>query len=130
MLVNQQALSFQSVNGQKIPDEGPKSITVPLDFSLGTTFTLDLQNIMQRGFMSMVQGLYLDNSLGGSTLSVTFGSTNQNIKIAPNRQGYRMVLCPNPVNNITFFSTSGVAVSVNLLNFPVTNSDWPAITGA
>lgn len=130
MLVNQQGLSFQNVNGQKIPEEGPRSVSVPLDFSLGTTLTLDLQNLMSRGFMSMIQGLFLDNSNGGTTLTVSFGGSGQQIKIAPNRQGYRMVLCPNPVNSITFFSTAGVLLAVQLLNFPVTNSDWPAITGA
>jgi hypothetical protein len=130
MMVNQQALSFHNVNGQKIPDEGPKSVGVPLDFSATDTYTLDLQNVIQRGFMSMVQGVYIDNSLNGSTLSISFGGTSQVIKIAPNRQGYRMVLCPNPANQIVFFTTGGVALNVQLLNFPVTNSDWPAITGA
>jgi hypothetical protein len=130
MILNQQALSAQSVNGQKIPDEGPKSIAVPLDFSQATTFTLDLQNLMQRGFISMIQGVFLDNSANPATLAISFNGAGQTIKIAPNRQGYRIVLCPNPVNSIVFSSTGGVAVSVNLLNFPVTNSDWPAITGA
>jgi hypothetical protein len=78
----------------------------------------------------MIQGIFLDNSANGTTLAVSFEGAGQVIKIAPNRQGYRIVLCPNPVNQITFTSTGGVAVSVNLLNFPVTNSDWPAITGA
>jgi hypothetical protein len=130
LIINQQGLSTQSVNAQKIPDEGPKSIAIPLDFSQGTQYTLDLQNLIQRNFISMIQGIFLDNSANNATLSVQFASTGQTIKIAPNRQGYRIVLCPNPVNSITFTSTGGVAVSVNLLNFPVTNSDWPAITGA
>jgi len=130
MIVNQQALSFQSVNAQKIPDEGPKSVSVPLDFSQSTVYTLDIQNLIQRSFITMVQGVFLDNSANGSTLEISFGSSGQNIKIAPNRQGYRIVLCPNPANQIVFTSTGGVSVTVILLNFPVTNSDWPAITGA
>lgn len=129
-MINQQGLSVQSVNAQKIPDEGPKSIAVGLDFSLDTQFTLDLQNLIQRNFISMVQGVFLDNSANGSQLEVKFAGTGQSIKIAPNRQGYRIVLCPNPVNSIAFSSTGGVPVTVILLNFPVTNSDWPAITGA
>lgn len=130
MIISQQGLSTQSVNAQKIPDEGPKSIALTLDFSQATQYTLDLQNLIQRNFISMIQGIFLDNSANGSTLAVSFEGAGQTIKIAPNRQGYRIVLCPNPVNQITFTSTGGVAVSVNLLNFPVTNSDWPAITGA
>jgi hypothetical protein len=130
MILSQQGLSTQSVNAQKIPDEGPKSIAVLLDFSQGTQFTLDLQNLIQRNFISMIQGIFIDNSANGSTLAVSFGGAGQSIKIAPNRQGYFIVLCPNPVNQIVFTSTGGVAVSVNLLNFPVTNSDWPTITGA
>jgi hypothetical protein len=130
MILNQQSLSTQSVNAQKIPDEGPKSIALSLDFSQATQYTLDLQNLIQRNFISMIQGIFLDNSANPATLSVQFAGTGQTIKIAPNRQGYRIVLCPNPVNSIAFTSTGGVPVSVNLLNFPVTNSDWPAITGA
>jgi hypothetical protein len=130
MQINAQSLSFQNVNGQKIPAEGAKSITISLDFSKANIYTLDLQNLIQRGFMSMVQGMFMDNSNGGTTLGVSFGGTGQAVKIAPNRQGYRVVLCPNPANSIQFVSNSGVQVSITLLNFPVTNSDWPAITGA
>jgi len=130
MQINQVGLSVQSVNAQKIPEEGAKSIAVALDFSTQTQYTLDLQNLIQRNFISMIQGIFLDNSANGSTLEVSFGGSGQNMKIAPNRQGYRMVLCPNPANQIAFTSTGGVPVTVILLNFPVTNSDWPTITGA
>lgn len=128
--VDTSQLSVQSVNAQMIPDEGPKSISVGLDFSLFSSYTLDLSNFIQRNRISMIQGVFMDNSGGGSTLEIDFSNTGQKMKIAPNRQGYRMVLCPNPANNITFTSTAGVPLTVILLNFPVTNSDWPAITGA
>lgn len=127
--VNQQALSFFDVNGQMVPCEGPRAVPIDLDFTTDTECTLLLQNMQSRNFISMIQAVYIDNSGNTAPMSVRFPSTGQNITIAPNRQGYFIVLCPNPPQ-INFVSTGGVAVRVLLLNFPVTNSDWPCVTGA
>lgn len=127
--INADALAFRSVNGQKVPAEGPRAIPIPLDFSIVPEYDLDLQGLISRNFISMIQAIYLDNSGNAASMSVYFPNTNQTVTIAPNRQGYRSVLCPNPAK-MSFLSQGGVLVNVELLNYPVTNSDWPCITGA
>lgn len=127
--INVGSLPFYLVQGLMVPEEGPRAVPLLLDFSAAGEYDINLQNVQSRNFISLVQALYLDNSAGGTPLTVNLPNTGQNIIIAPNRQGYRMVLCPNPAM-LRFISASGVIVPVFILNFPVTNADWPCNTGA
>jgi len=127
--INQQALTFQTVNCQTVPPEGPRTVPLILDFSQTSTYSLSLQNMMSRNFISMIQGIFVDNSANGSPIQINVPTTGQTLQVAPNRQAYLVLLCPNPVS-LNFSSNGGIAVNVTLLNFPVTNHEWPAITGA
>lgn len=126
---NQQSLTFYTVNGQMLPPEGPRAVPLLLDFSQTQEYDLNLQNMQSRNFLSMVQSVFVDNSNNASPLSIAFPNTGQTIKLAPGRQGYFVVLCPNP-SSVSFISAGGVVVTVFLLNYPVTNHDWPSYTGA
>jgi hypothetical protein len=121
--LDQSQLRTVSINGQQVPCEGPRVVPVALDFSLTTEYDLQLQNFEARNFISMIQGLFIDNSLSASPLSIVFENSGQTIKIAPGHQAYKAVLCPNPAF-ISFLSEGGTSVKVLLLNFPVTNDDW------
>ena len=128
--VDTSQLNVQSVNAQMIPDEGAKSIAVGLDFSTQTSYTLDLSNFIQRNRISLIQGLFMDNSAGSTTLEVSFPSTrseHQNGTQSP-RVPYRAV--PEPSQRYFVHFNVGSSLTVILLNFPVTNADWPTITGA
>lgn len=127
--INANQLAFYAVQCLTVPAEGPRAIPLALDFSSAGTYSLNLQNFEARNFISQIQSMYLDNSANTASLTVSFPGTNQQITIAPNRQGYFMVACPNPAS-ITFSSAGGVLVNVQLYNFPQTNNDWPCITGA
>ena len=127
--IDQTQLAFYAVNSMRVPAEGPKAVPITLDFSLTTIYTLNLQNMQSRNFLSMVQSLYIDNSGNTAPIVVTFPGTQQNITLAAGRQMYVTVLCANPAS-MQFVSTGGVLVYVALLNFPVSNSSWPSYTGA
>lgn len=101
-----------------MPAKGPKSCAVALDFATSQTWDLDYSNLGARGFLDMVQSMWVDNSLSGAVLTITIPGSNQTIKYPANTQGYITVLVPNPIK-ISFSSTGGVAVQVILLNFPV-----------
>lgn len=127
--INTANLSYYSVQNLQIPAEGPKAIPLTLDFSVAASYTLNLQNVEARTYISQVQSVYLDNSDNTASLTVSMPGTNQKITITPNRQGYFNVSCPNPVVMV-FTSQGGVVVQVQLFNFPQINHDWPTITGA
>lgn len=127
--VNQQQAGFYSVNGQQVPPEGPRAVPLVLDFSLTTEYDLNLQNMESRNFITMIQSMFIDNSQSQVPFMVSFPNTGQTIQVAPNRQGYFQVLCPNPAS-MSFLSNGGAVVKVQLLNFPVSQHEWPCITGA
>lgn len=101
-----------------MPEEGPKCIPIPLDFSVATVYTLDYMNFQQLGRFSMLQTVYVDNSLNAAKLNITIPALNQVLKIPAGVQGYFPILCPNPIK-LSFDSTGGVLCQVILLNFPI-----------
>ena len=122
--LDQTALQYQPVNNQEVPQEGPKAIPLKLDFSKATEYDLDLQNLQERGFIAMVQTIYIDNSAAASPTSAVFNTTNQNVTAAPATQGYYSVLCPNPPR-MKFLNTSGAdQVVVFLINVPIAGVVW------
>lgn len=123
MNLNASNLQFSTVKGLAVPAEGPRAVPLTLDFSAAAQYTLNLQNTQARDYISMVQAVYLDNSANASPLTVTFPASGQSITIAPNRQGYFSVLCPNPAQ-LVFSSAGTVLCTAILLNFPVTDADW------
>lgn len=127
--INQKKLAFFSVNGQLVASEGPRAVPLLLDFSTNIEYDIDLQNVEARSFISMIQSVFVDNSGSTQPVSIIMQNTGQTIIVAPNRQGYFTVLCPNP-SRMSFISTGGIMLRIFLLNFPVTNGDWPSITGA
>ena len=101
-----------------MPAEGPKAIPIPLDFSAFTDYAIDYSNQQKLGFLSMVQTVWVDNSLNAAVLNITIPATQQILKIPAGVQGYFTVLCPNPCK-MSFNSTGGVKCQVTLLNFPI-----------
>lgn len=101
-----------------MPPEGPKCIPITLDFSAATSYALDYSNMQQRGFLAMLQTIWVDNSLSATVFSITIPATNQVIKVPAAVQDYFAVMCPNPIK-ISFASAGGVVVQIILVNFPV-----------
>ena len=120
--LNQQVTSYFSVQGLQVPPEGPKAIPLILDFSVTNEYDLNLQNMVQRNFISQVQALWVDNSANASSLTINFPGL-QSVIIGGGRQGYVNVLCPNPPV-MSFVSAGGVISKIVLLNYPVTNATW------
>ncbi len=129
MQVNVAALQFTTVQNLGVPPEGPKAAPLTLDFSQTSSYQLNFQSIIDQNYVSVIQAMYIDNSLNPQPLSITMQGSNQTITIAPGRQAYLNVLAPYPVQ-VSFSTTGVILVRISLLNFPVTNHDWPAYTGA
>ena len=101
-----------------MPEGGPRCLPLRLDFAAALSYDLDYGAMQQRGFLSMVQTAWVDNSLSATILTITILGTNQVLKIPAGVQGYFPVLVPNPIK-MSFASAGGVVCQVILLNFPI-----------
>lgn len=115
-----------SVMGATVPPEGPRTLAVGLDFTQASQYSLDLQNLQQRNFFSMLQGLFVDNSQNPASLTINFPNTGQNLIFEAGTQAYITTLCQNPAKLVFISSGDVSAVVVYLLNYPVTNDVWNA----
>lgn len=128
MIIDPKTLKVVVPHNQELPDEGPVSIPLILDFSGAVgTYTVDLLNLQQQGFISRVQCLYIDNADGSAPLTVTINGSNQRIVAPANTQGYYPVLCPNPAK-LQFDNTAHtIIITVFLLNMPVSGVVWSTV---
>lgn len=113
----------QGLYNALIPKEGPRVYPLSLDFSADTSFSLDLLQIVNRGYMSFIQTIFVDNSLNDEAVTITPDIAYQPLKIPPRSQGYLPILVPNQPK-LVFSSSGGVKVVVNLLNIPLPAQVW------
>lgn len=120
------SLSPVPVSTGKIPKEGPVALPVIYDFSGGTTsYVTDMVFIHQQGRLTMVQTLYLDNSLNNGTLTVSCSVLNQSFTLQPGAQGYFPVLCSGQVK-FTVSSAGSVNATVAYINTAISGFQWSA----
>lgn len=98
-------------------------IPLVLDFTQNDTYTLDLSNFAQRGFISMVQSCYVDNLDSTEPLTIMINGSQQRMMIDAGDQCYRPILVPNPAR-MSFSCPGGAAmVQISLMNFPIAWGD-------
>lgn len=122
-IINNGQVSAVQVYNQFIPDEGPKSIKVNLDFTNTDSFDLDLTNTEQQSIISQIQTLYVDNYDNIVPLTITVDVSGQRIVVNPNTQGYFACLAPVPTV-LHFASLGGGKASVLLVNVPMPIASW------
>lgn len=130
-IINAAGLRPCGVENQMSPADGPKAIPIPLDFSVTAAthqngvpdYTLDYSSQQANAKFSVLQSIYVDNGLNGSSLTVTCNGTGQRVTCPANSQGYFMVLCQSPIK-LDFESAGNVQASVEMLNFPTAVAVW------
>jgi hypothetical protein len=117
--------AFQAVPvfNATIPKEGPKSLPVTCDFSVVGTYDIDLTLIQSQQRMSVVQSVFVDNTLNGQKTTVTINGNSQTLVIPAGGQAYLPLLAAKPTI-ITVASTGGVVVPMIFLNVPVPACVW------
>lgn len=120
-----QCQPYATKNQLKPPDsEGPKAIPIQMDFSQAASFNLDLSTVSDSGRFTLLQGIFVDNSLNASAVTVgVVDQIGQNIVCPAAAQGYFPILCTMPIK-LMFSSAGNVVVKVDLLNFPVAVAVW------
>ncbi len=127
--INASNVNTQQVKNHLLPDEGPKAIPLFLDFSgavSGDAYLLDAELIQDRGFISMIQTMYIDLSDPNmSDLVVSMGSGGQEIHAKAGTQGFYNVLVTNPPK-LTFRGQSNTGIAkVQLINVAIPGVVWP-----
>lgn len=111
-----------------LPKEGPMVFPVNLDFSLATgaaSQTVDLTLQIQQGFVSYVQGFYVDNADNTATLTITIDETGQRFKIPAGRQAYMPAFFSDTAKCVlTTTQAAGLVVPFFLTNVPVDAMIW------
>jgi hypothetical protein len=124
-LVDYNSLQVSDIKNQIIPGEGPRGIPVQLDFTNTGELDIDISQLQQRGFMSMVQTVFVDMSNSPNPLTILVNGIGQRIVCKPNTQGYYTVLVPNPVRlQITCIQGSPI-IPIVLCNVPIAGAVWP-----
>jgi hypothetical protein len=119
----------QSVFNARIPKEGPKALSLLCPFTASnTSFVVDFSITMTQGFISMIQGVFVDNSANPDILQIQQSSLGINIQFPANSQGYIPLLVPNPAT-LTVASLGQVSVYMVFLNVPVPALIWSTETG-
>ncbi len=112
-----------------VPKEGPKAMAINCPFASATEFSIDLTLSQTQKYLSLVQGVYIDNSLNADAVTlVCGGGTSQKIVFPPNAQGYLPLLVSRPTT-FTVSSAGGVNVPIIFLNVPVPAIIWGQSAG-
>jgi len=129
-IIDQNSLPVVLTRNQLLPDEGPKCIPVTVTFVTGSlTWTLDLEQLINRGFISIVQTLWIDTRQCANPVSISFDGGSQQTIVGPARtQGYFNVLATNPVK-MSLTGVDGDSIQVILINVPIPGAIWQPASG-
>lgn len=122
--VNTNQLVPQLLQNGMVPcKNGPKGIPALLNFTLGTSFDLDLSQIIAAGFLDNVQTIYVDNSGNSNAFNITCSVSSQVLTVPAGAQAYLPLLQPSPAK--LNFSTGGTpTITIQLLNFYLPPIVW------
>lgn len=113
------------VNNAIIPREGPKAIGTVLDFSNAASIIVDGEQVVARGQISFLQGMYVDNAYNDVAITFEFTPTNQRIIVPANTQGYYAILQGNPPRiTANMAQQANRKVSIMFYNVPIQQYTW------
>lgn len=111
-----------------LPKEGPMVYPVNMDFSVASgnvNQTVDLSLQVQQGFISFIQGFYVDNSLNANPLVIVIDETGQKINIPANKQAYMPAFFSDTAKLVASTTlAANLIVPIFLTNVPVDTCIW------
>lgn len=118
-LANQNLVAYATQNGLW-PTDGPKSLFIPLDFSVNTSYDIELEVALETGRLSQIQGVFIDNSKNAAlTLTLVSGENQHRIVCPGGKQIYAPFFCGSGKMTATLSGAGSADTSITLLNFPV-----------
>jgi len=112
-----QSLSLATNNGAA-PKEGPKVVPVTLNFATAPAYIVDLSQLFNSQGLSIIQGIYLNNTGNSASVTITVPDTGQTVVYPPYSEGFMPLFLASSLK-LNFASTGGVVVQAMVLNFAV-----------
>lgn len=113
----------QAIYNSLVPPEGPKVVSIPLDFTATQSVELDFTLAYAQTTISVVQCLWIDNFNNAQSLTVTVAGTQQTIEVPAQAQGvFPIIAAIRPKISIT--TTGGVIIPSLWLNVPLPVGVW------
>jgi hypothetical protein len=122
-----QHLTNLALDNQQIPQEGSKASPIRLDFTLADAYDVDIQNIQARGFLSMVQTLFIDMSQTDASMTILINGSLQRIVVKGRTQGYYCVMCPVPTKMLFTCPGGPQDCIVYFINVPIPGHVWATL---
>ena len=114
-----------------IPKEGPKALGVVAPFGSGSgraaSFDINLLLTQSQGYMSIVQAVFVDNSLNSDEVAIGVSVIGQSLKVPANAQAYLPLLVPKNAT-ITVASAGDANVGFVFVNVPLPACVWGGLS--
>lgn len=115
----------QSVRNATVPAEGPKCVPLLIDFHSGSTNQLvDMTSDNDFKILTVIQGIFIDNSTSTSKTVITVAGSQQVISCPAGWQGFFPLFAPIPCK-FTVQNTGGTDIWITLYNMAMPASAWP-----
>lgn len=112
-----------------VPKEGPKAVSLALDFTTVQSILIDFTQAYQSTSISIVQSVFVDNSANPSAFSLLVEGTREHLVVPPLSQAVLPIISAVRAK-ITAVTTSGRIVPVIFLNVPLPQGVWNATSAA
>jgi len=114
-----------SIFNAQVPPEGPKALApIRADWSVQSSYDIHLYERMAAQDITLLQGVFFDNSENDAEVSILVGVINQVVKFPANSMGYLPLLVPKNAT-LTVTDLSGVSDATTALIFY--NIPMPAV---
>lgn len=116
--------SYRIFNGFA-PREKPKSLYIPLDFSVDKQIDVNLFDDNSRGKLSFVQAIFVDNYDNQFPLTILVGISQQRLVVPATSQGTFPIFAPDQATfSFRTAPANPLIVGAHLLNVPVPFAIW------
>ena len=117
-------IGFRTFNNY-VPKEGPKALFVPLDFTVITSYLIDLETVEQDARLEFVQAIYADNSANAQIFTFKSSITGQTLSVPASKQAYLPILAPPGAKFTVALAIAGAGTTnLYFLNFFVPPFVW------
>jgi hypothetical protein len=104
------------------PNQGPRELSVSVDFSFAATQQLNIDQASENGEIDFIQTVWADNSASGATLFITNNVNGQTIQYPAGSIGYQPVMGDrNPKYTVSCTDNTQTAIQIKFINVPISS---------
>jgi len=112
-------INRQSVSAMTLPCNEMVDVPVQLDFRTSDTFEIDFTQMIEKGNIDFVSGVFIDNWDNADPVSISVSGTRQRIICPANSQLWSPILAPNPPVFTAVFEGTSTIIAAHFYNIPL-----------